>query len=63
MRNSGKSLMRLKLQQEGAKTSNRCSGSLSAGGVRVGTGGWVGLEGRLRWSTYLFGGTVGRDQA
>ena len=26
------------------------------------TGGWVGLEGRLRWSTHLFGGTVGRDQ-
>lgn len=55
-----KVLLGLVLNQEGGKASNRCSCSL-VGRVRVRTGGWVGLEGRLRWSTHLFGGTVGTD--
>ena len=52
VRNSGKSLMRLKLQQEGAKTSNRCSCLLPAcgvGGRRAGSG----HKGGLRWSALM----------
>ena len=39
MRNSGKALTGLKLQQEGVKISNRCSCLLPACGVGEGGGG------------------------
>lgn len=47
MRNSGKVLLGLVLQQEGALPEGRQAGPLN--GVRVGVGSWVGSEGWLGW--------------
>ena len=52
MRNSGKALMGLKLQQEGVEINNRCSCLLPVPGVGEGRGGSGqkgGLGGLPRW--------------